>query len=661
MATTTRNPTSDDAVSGTWTGSAGSRYTVVDDYPDSGGADSLTCSAAGALTHGFSAFSVPTGATSISVQVLYYDQKSGSPSSAIQARLKVGGNYYAGPGGTHNPSNGTWVARSDNWTTNPKTTAAWTVAQVNGTDGTNDLQAFGVDVTDASPNVLVSSVQLQVTFTAPVITKTASLSAAVQIARSVTANLGTAVQAAQSIAASTQAAVRAEITATASTGAAVQIAGVSATASLDAMIAAGTLYYVIYPSAKSAPSAAQIKAGNDVDDGPAAASGSEISPTTSQTYTFASAATGLSEGTSYRIAFVWSDGSDDSNVAVSDPWSTLTNTVVTASLGAVVQIARSAASSLGAAVQATPSVQASIEVAIRQERSATASSDAAIRAERLASASADAAVLHSPAIAASADAAIMLARSIDADLNAAILAVVSASAAMDAAVLHFPTATAQISAYVQAGSIAISELGAAIQIARSATASLGSAIAIANSASASLTTSVQAQRSAVANLDAAVRLERSASQNLGVAISAVVSAEASLSSAIRASQGIAADLSAFIQSGNSVSAILGAAISTSNSAAVQMTAVIAIVASASANLSAAIAVRGVISAAIDAVILRNNAASVSIGCFILDEGLLQISAPVSGQSGRKSNVQAILRGDSVQIRERPSNESRRKR
>lgn len=163
MATDTRNPTSDDAVSGTWTGSAGTRYTAVDDYPDSGGADSLTCSAAGTLTFGFSAFSIPSNATSISVAVKYYDQKSGSQAAANGARLKVGGTYYNAT--THNPANATWTTRTDTWATNPKSGAAWTVDDINGV-GSNALQAFGFNVTDASPSNLFASVQIEVTYTA---------------------------------------------------------------------------------------------------------------------------------------------------------------------------------------------------------------------------------------------------------------------------------------------------------------------------------------------------------------------------------------------------------------------------------------------------------------------------------------------------------------
>jgi hypothetical protein len=162
MATQTINPTADEAVSGTWSGTTGSRYTLVDDYPDSVGSDFLTCSAAGAITFTGSAFTLPAGAIGISVAILYYDEKNGAQASGTAARIKVGGTYYNAS--SHNPSNGSWVQRTDTWSTNPKTSAAWTVAQINGSDGTNPFEAFGFNCTDASPTVDHSSIQVAVTY-----------------------------------------------------------------------------------------------------------------------------------------------------------------------------------------------------------------------------------------------------------------------------------------------------------------------------------------------------------------------------------------------------------------------------------------------------------------------------------------------------------------
>lgn len=89
-----------------------------------------------------------------------------------------------------------------------------------------------------------------------------------------------------------------------------------------------SLYYVIYGSAGSNPSAAQVKAGQDATGSAAVASGNEDARDTTGEQVFADAATGLSAGTSYRVAFVWDDGTNSSNVAVSDAWVTTDPKVV---------------------------------------------------------------------------------------------------------------------------------------------------------------------------------------------------------------------------------------------------------------------------------------------------------------------------------------------
>lgn len=178
MATQTRNPTSEVAVTGTWSGT--SRHAILDDHPDSGNpaTDVTTCSAAGALVMGFSAFTVPANSTSISVQVLYYDFKNGSQSSAAGSCLRCNDTTNRNSASTHNPGNGNAniALRTDDYTTNPKSGQAWTVDDVNGV-GTNGLTAFGVRVTDASPTVAFSSAQLQVTYTPPSTPYSADLTA----------------------------------------------------------------------------------------------------------------------------------------------------------------------------------------------------------------------------------------------------------------------------------------------------------------------------------------------------------------------------------------------------------------------------------------------------------------------------------------------------
>lgn len=160
QTTVTRNPTSDLAVAGTWSGSADTRYTLVDDHPDSGGSDFITggTTSPSLITFGFTAFSIPTNAINISVTVDYFDRKNASQGNSIQARLYISGAYYAAT--AHNTTNGSWVLRSDTWNTNPATSAAWTPTDIN-----TNLTAFGLNLSDANPAIDISSIQISVTYT----------------------------------------------------------------------------------------------------------------------------------------------------------------------------------------------------------------------------------------------------------------------------------------------------------------------------------------------------------------------------------------------------------------------------------------------------------------------------------------------------------------
>lgn len=90
----------------------------------------------------------------------------------------------------------------------------------------------------------------------------------------------------------------------------------------SAVPAQATLYFVIYPAAQPAPTAAQIVAGQNSAGSAAVASGSESARSTTGEQIFANAAGGLAPSTSYLIAFVWSNGTSFSNVAVSASFST---------------------------------------------------------------------------------------------------------------------------------------------------------------------------------------------------------------------------------------------------------------------------------------------------------------------------------------------------
>jgi hypothetical protein len=113
------------------------------------------------------------------------------------------------------------------------------------------------------------------------------------------------------------------------------------------------LYYVIGASAGwTDPTAAEIKAGQLSGGGAATESGNEDSPTSSTTYDFLADATGLTASTAYKIAFVWSDGTNDSNVDV--------GSFTTGSAGGDVDVALTGLSVTVSGGAATPTISVEI-------------------------------------------------------------------------------------------------------------------------------------------------------------------------------------------------------------------------------------------------------------------------------------------------------------
>lgn len=304
MAQLTRAPTSDFATGGAVAYSSGSTgYNLVNDYPDT--ADPLTSyvtlgtTADSFITFGYTAFNVPAGSIINWVEVQYYDEEPSNGANTAAARLRVNGTYYQAA--THNPST-TTTQRLDRWTTNPNTTAAWTVDDVNGS-GASPLQNFGVNGPDSNPVWRLGAIQLVVDYTPPI---TGSLAVTLD---------GLTLSGAGALAIGGTAAVT--------------LGALSLNATGELGATGASLYYVVGPSSGwSDPSAAEVKAGQLAGGGAATASGSEASPETSQTFTFAAAATGLTPATAYRVAIVWSNGGSNSNVAVSGEWSTTSAGIV---------------------------------------------------------------------------------------------------------------------------------------------------------------------------------------------------------------------------------------------------------------------------------------------------------------------------------------------
>jgi len=334
MATQSRAPTSDNSTAPTIAYSSGTTgYNLVNDYPDS--ADPLTSyvelgtTANSAILFNFTAFTIPWGSTSISVAVEYYDEEPSNGTNSSDGYLRVGGTNYAS-GTTHNPST-TTTARSKTFANNPKTTAAWTVDQINGLDGTNSLQAFGVIGPDSNPVWRLGAIRCTVTYTEPTPPPTGALSLAgvaptISGQKVITPSVGAI--------AATGTGPTANLQKIPETGS-LSLAGVAPTLSYQNTPTPGAgslsltglaptvtpslaaqIYFVIGPTAGWAtPTPTEIKAGQLSGGGGATKSGNETSPVTSQTYTFSAAVIGLTSATGYTIAFVWSDGSNNSNVA----------------------------------------------------------------------------------------------------------------------------------------------------------------------------------------------------------------------------------------------------------------------------------------------------------------------------------------------------------
>lgn len=203
MATQSRTPISDESNTGAFTTSP--LFSKVNDSNDATLIVGVN-NTGGHATFGFSAFTVPSNAA-VSKLSIHYRARSTTTSSAATrgSSIKVGGTYYglgdtttnADPGGTPAISSASIGDYTYDYTINPQTGAAWTVADINGT-GSNPLQAFGVCGNDFNPDVNFYQVDATVTYTI-VYTLTGTTSsysftgntATIQANRKVTATTGT--------------------------------------------------------------------------------------------------------------------------------------------------------------------------------------------------------------------------------------------------------------------------------------------------------------------------------------------------------------------------------------------------------------------------------------------------------------------------------------
>jgi hypothetical protein len=169
VATQTRAPISDVSVTGSWTGSNGTRYQAVDDFPDTS-VDSLTHGiTGGVLRMGFTPFTVPAGSTIIAVRIKYYVDEPAAGTNSVRARMEIGTAAYTQSSQTGIPTAPAAPALIVyERTTNPENgSAPWTVDQVNGVGAAALQPIFGIGSADANPTVRFWSAQIEVEYTEP--------------------------------------------------------------------------------------------------------------------------------------------------------------------------------------------------------------------------------------------------------------------------------------------------------------------------------------------------------------------------------------------------------------------------------------------------------------------------------------------------------------
>ncbi|TLM72675.1 MAG: hypothetical protein FDZ70_08240, partial [Actinobacteria bacterium] len=108
---------------------------------------------------------IPAQATSISVEVVYRAQDVTTGVNWVAGLLNCGGTTYTpSPARRWDPP-AAWTTTRTVWANNPRTAAAWTVAQINtGGSDANGLRAFGVACSDANPDISVTQVYLLVKY-----------------------------------------------------------------------------------------------------------------------------------------------------------------------------------------------------------------------------------------------------------------------------------------------------------------------------------------------------------------------------------------------------------------------------------------------------------------------------------------------------------------
>lgn len=91
---------------------------------------------------------LPAGSTDITVSIFFrVANETSNLTSYYTPKLKVNGSLYSGT--EESWSSSVWHTFTKDWTINPDTSSAWTVADVNGS-GSNPIEEFGINIRPGS-------------------------------------------------------------------------------------------------------------------------------------------------------------------------------------------------------------------------------------------------------------------------------------------------------------------------------------------------------------------------------------------------------------------------------------------------------------------------------------------------------------------------------
>lgn len=158
-----RRPTSD--YLSTYSASEGSDlYAMVDEETADGDTTYVyRADSAGSQYHGFSAFSIPGGATNIALKIYVTYRVDTGDDASYYWRIRVNGTAYTSTVVGADPD--TYTEATYTWTTNPDTASAWTVDDINGV-GSNPLEYMGYSCTGMASGEThyVTQVYLEATY-----------------------------------------------------------------------------------------------------------------------------------------------------------------------------------------------------------------------------------------------------------------------------------------------------------------------------------------------------------------------------------------------------------------------------------------------------------------------------------------------------------------